>query len=69
MLASVAQLTASPHPSGKDLAQLASLVCVANVMKAFHLELPAGHPEVGTVTKFTQDLDKDINIVFTKRDA
>lgn len=52
---------------GKDLAMLECLVCVGRVLQVFALALTPGHSEVGSQTHFTEQPDRDVNVVFTPR--
>ena len=46
---------------------LESLVCVGRVLQVYTVALPPDHPEVGSVSQFTQQPDRDVCIAFTPR--
>ena len=52
---------------GKDLPVLESLLTVAKLLQAFSLALAADHQDVGSITAFTQQPDRDMCIACTKR--
>ena len=53
---------------GKDLATLEVIVGTARVLQRLRVSLPAGgHAAVGTRTAFTQEPDRDVELVFEPR--